>query len=90
MTSTTEAAHKAGASFRQVDYWLRQGFVPGVKASTGTGVPRELTPSQVKFIGMMGSLVTAGMKPQEASELVKKLLKDREVRLGTWIKVSVV
>lgn len=89
MTTTTEVAHKAGVSFRQVDYWLRNGLIPGIKTG-GTGFPRELTAAQVKFVTMMGSLVKAGMQPKPASDLVKKLLKDGEVRIGTWIKVSVV
>lgn len=88
VSSTTEAAYAAGVSFRQTDYWVRQGLIPGVIHSEGIGHPREFTNEQVKFLSMMGALVKAGMKPDKASEMVTDLLAGKIVRLGTWIKVE--
>lgn len=38
--STQEVAKRAGVTYRQLDYWLRKGWVEPADPSGGTGDPR--------------------------------------------------
>ena len=45
--STPQIARWAGISYRQLDYWIRSGWIPGQNGRQGSGKPREWTSEQV-------------------------------------------
>jgi hypothetical protein len=56
--SGVDAAKRAGITFRQVDYYLRAGFVtPEGAVVGGSGVPRELTDADIDALAVVGRLM---------------------------------
>lgn len=52
---TPAAARRAGLSFRQVDYWTRQGvIVPSIAESDGKGNPRLWNAQDVRMLAAIG------------------------------------
>lgn len=47
VVSTNELLDVTGATYRQVDYWCRRGFIPGQERRPGSGQPRVWTWEQV-------------------------------------------
>lgn len=75
---------EAGISYRQLDYWIRRGFISGVTrempndgrplpSTPGSGYPREFAPHIQTRIVTLGRLVHAGMSPEGASRLAPGL-----------------
>ena len=87
-----DVVHATGASARQIDYWATKGYIPTSPGMTnpGHGARRDWTSSQVTFISRMVALVDAGMTPEKAADLVKLLVKKKEVVLGEQIKITLV
>lgn len=42
-----EAAKEAGVTYRQLDYWVRQGYVVSAKEAAGSGTQRRWTDEDV-------------------------------------------
>lgn len=60
MTTTTEAAKRTGATYRQIDYWFRCGWL-GVDNAKGNGSRRWLTREQVQRIQVLHAASAAGI-----------------------------
>jgi DNA-binding transcriptional MerR regulator len=69
-------------SYRQLEYWSHQGYIPGVEKETGSGVPREYTREQIEFIKIMSALTRGGMSPTKARDVATVLSAGGEVDLG--------
>ena len=61
--TTIQALIATGASYRQIDYWIRKGYVNGGHPGPGTGNPRMLTFDQVVRIGLLADLTRLGLRP---------------------------
>lgn len=48
--TSTEIRDMTGATYRQIDYWCRQGWVEGQEEGPGSGIPRAFTQAQVDRI----------------------------------------
>ena len=48
--STAEVAEKVGLTYRQLDYWVTKGLIPGM-GKQGSGNPRRWTLDQLKAAG---------------------------------------
>jgi hypothetical protein len=46
--TTVEAVHQTGATYRQLDYWCRMGWIPGMPRKIGSGYERQWTPAQIE------------------------------------------
>jgi len=46
--SSTEVCCLVGITYRQLDYWCRQGFIPGAAQRVGSGCPRRFDADQVE------------------------------------------
>jgi len=70
--TTGDAARDAGITYRQLDHWIRRGYVTcidrGPAATTGT--PRRLTPEQLHRVRLLAALVAAGLDPARAAHLL--------------------
>src|SRR4051812_31311939 len=80
--NTVEVCHRAGITYRQLDYWTRTGRIPGVQRliSPGSGSPREWTYREAQYVVVLGRLVKAGVHIDVAS----KALQD-EIAKGTQV-----
>lgn len=60
--STVDAAELSGASFRQIDYWVRRGVIRGiVSTGTGSGFARRYMAEQVQAITLTARLRQLGV-----------------------------
>lgn len=57
-----------GISYRMLDYWTTQGYLPG--GNPGSGKAREVTPDLRQRLRQMAALVTLGMSPAAAAEIL--------------------
>ncbi len=83
--SAPEAAAAVGISYRQLDFWISQGFVPG--ENPGSGRRRRFTSEDVGRLAMMARLVNAGMRVNRAGELCSELMVNGRIEVGPgmWI-----
>jgi len=74
-------------SYRQLEYWSHQGYIPGVDKETGSGVPREYTREQIEFIKIMSALTRGGMSPVKARDAATILSAGDEVELAHGVSI---
>lgn len=61
MLSTRDVARRAGASYRQLDYWIRSGVVvPDRAEARGSGSRRAFSEEQVRVVRLVADLSTLG------------------------------
>lgn len=77
MNTPACAAH-AKVTYRQLDHWLRKGFVPDYERDpeSGSGHPRFLTDEQVDFVVRLARLVHAGVDVSVAAHALALLEAD--------------
>lgn len=56
-----EVAQAVGVTYRQLDYWLRRGYLTGTPVTTGSGHPRVLTDEQIRLARHLGVLTELGI-----------------------------
>ena len=84
---TTVAGHdelrvRAGISYRQLDHWIRCGYVPGVDTA-GQGHPREFTAPAERRVILLGRLTRAGFTPLRAVQIARGLEHSDTYDLGS-------
>jgi DNA-binding transcriptional MerR regulator len=71
--NSLEVCLLADITYRQLDHWIhRHGIVTAEVQSPGSGTARRFTDDEVKRIVLMGRLVAAGIRPAQASALVRR------------------
>jgi hypothetical protein len=73
--SSMQVARAAGVSYRQVDYWIRAGHVPG-RANTGVGYERRWTQRERDNVIFLAVLIRAGLTVAAAARLLEQHLID--------------
>jgi DNA-binding transcriptional MerR regulator len=68
--NSAEACHRSGASYRQLDYWTRQGHLHPV-GGVGSGQGRDWSRSEVEVAERMVPLVEAGFSPKLAERIAR-------------------
>ena len=67
MPTTHEVAMRSGLSYRQLDYWLRSGFITIADDADGSGSRRRFTDDEVadvmKVAQMMRQAESVGLNP---------------------------
>lgn len=57
-------------TYRKVNYWLQQGYIPGVPAQgPGTGHNRQLTLADAVAVAKLAQLNSVGMTPRSLGSL---------------------
>jgi DNA-binding transcriptional MerR regulator len=59
--SSAHVARMADVTYRQLDYWVRRGFLEPTHADAGSGTPREWSPADALRAVLIARLVRAGM-----------------------------
>lgn len=63
---TSELAAHAGVTYRQLDHWIRRGWVGATDPHPGPGVVREHRPADVAVCLRMAELTRCGLVPEAA------------------------
>jgi DNA-binding transcriptional MerR regulator len=85
-----ELAKHAGITYRQLDFWVRAGYVTPT-GGEGTGHARDFSWVQCQMVAWMARLVKAGFKPAAAAELVRSgeaREKAAQALLSGWLEKS--
>jgi hypothetical protein len=71
------AADRAGITYRQLDWWCRQGYVHA--PSAGSGYRRTIPGPEMQVLQRMGRLVRTGLAVNVAATAAR-FMTDRELR----------
>lgn len=66
-----EVVEQLNVTYRQVDHWIRSGYVARHLMDTGSGHWRNVTPEDAFLLRLMSELVTFGLPPAKAGELAR-------------------
>lgn len=83
---TVDILRRVNVSYRQLDYWVRRGWLRPDQTIPGPGNPREWTNDELDVAIRMGKLVRAGIAPDIAAAAARK---GSEVWLSPKVKVTV-
>lgn len=64
-------AKLAGITYRQLDYWLRRGFVYVSDPEPGSGYQRQFSLTESAQVIALSALVRIGFSPESASHVLK-------------------
>lgn len=79
-----QAAERAGITYRQFDFWVRRGWIKvETPEGEGSGRPRLVQWHEVEVLRLMGALVAAGVEPEVAAGVARRLRATGMARLGT-------
>lgn len=62
-----------GATYRQLDYWIRKGYLRPDGAGSGQGSKRTWPRSEAQIARLMARLTAAGMEPIAAASAARRL-----------------
>lgn len=82
--NTTELVQETGATFRQLDFWARQGYLRPV-GGEGSGRLRDWPGDEVRVAKVMTRLVQAGVLPAAAHRAARH---DGELAPGVRVDVD--
>lgn len=82
LVSAPELAEQVGVTYRNLDYWIRQGWLDSHVAARGSGSHRWFTIAQVRHAALMVRLVRAGITPSRASGLAVALARTGSAELA--------
>lgn len=71
-----KALELAGASYRQLDYWTRKGYLK--VEGGGTGVHRDWPAKEVKIASLIKLLIDGGFEVDSAAGIARKFVTSRE------------
>ena len=71
MISTDEVAAVTGTTYREIDHWVRKGYIDATRASRGTGHPRGFSVEDVIFAACVATLVRFGVRPNVAAVVMR-------------------
>lgn len=80
--TSADLLHRAGITYRQLDYWCRTGYLQPVKATPGTGNLRLFPVAQLGLARLASNLLSAGMAPRQAFDLARQLLEHGHAHLA--------
>lgn len=84
--NSAEAMQRSGATYRQLDYWTRQGFLRPVGGS-GSGFSREWPDAEVAVLRRMVVATAAGLSPAIA-EKAARLEDGNFLYLGAGVRIT--
>jgi hypothetical protein len=75
----------AGASYRQLDHWVRQGYLRVQQHGPGSGHARQWPDEEVRVAAVMARLTAAGLPPALAERVARG---DYEIGPGVFVLVD--
>jgi DNA-binding transcriptional MerR regulator len=89
--STVEVAERIGCSYRQLDYWIRVGYLHPDDAQAGTGSRRGWSETEIRVAALIFELERAGFRLEVAAEMARARVTSDTVtfRPGRGVVVDV-
>lgn len=76
-----------GVTYRQLRYWVNQGYLPGTLTSGGRKNPADIwTDEQWRMLALMGHLRLAGIEARQAGEIAVAAVTQPDVGDGVVIQ----
>jgi DNA-binding transcriptional MerR regulator len=72
--TTVEACTASGATYRQLDYWIKLGYLKPDNAKDGSGSQRTWNGTEVAVAHLMIRLLRVGFIPKKASEIARSVV----------------
>ena len=66
-----EVCARAGCTYRQLDFWVRCGYLRPARAAAGSGTQRLFTVDEAAVAGRMVRLVEATLLPAAAAKVAR-------------------
>jgi hypothetical protein len=85
--TTDEVAAEAGATYRQIDMWCRQGYLRP-DGGLGTGYARRWPRDEVEVARRMARLVAADLSPSKAADFARNGWPEGEIGAGIRLTVT--
>lgn len=83
MTTSAELIEEVGITYRQLDYWIRSGYVdPKGDHNPGSGNRREFDDTEVEYVRTLALLAKTGMRIESAANLALGLWATGTADLG--------
>jgi len=82
--SVAETVH--GATPRQLDFWIRMGYLLPDQPAPGSGRSREWPESEIQVAQLMARLVAGGFVPAAAAEHARSAL--RQQTFGSPVRLT--
>lgn len=67
--NSLELCRKAGITYRQLDYWVRKGYLGDDRVSKGTGNYRDWSNTDASHAVLMAGLIKGGLAPAWAHQV---------------------
>lgn len=88
MATTGEVARKLNVTFRQLDYWVRQGWVsPETEGSSNRSI-RYWSKADIEKVTLMARMVHAGIDSAKAAKVATVLMANPSDKTRRSIKVG--
>lgn len=75
-------------SYRQLDYWTRQGYLVADVANPGSGVPRTWSDGERAIAALMQALTAAGFRVAAAATIARDSRCTVELALGITLHID--
>lgn len=83
--SSADLIKRCDITYRQLDYWIREGYVePLGEPTPGSGNRREFSESEAAFVGTLSQLAKTGMRIEIAAGLALDLWVNGTAHLGPF------
>jgi DNA-binding transcriptional MerR regulator len=73
MPTAWEGVDLGGATYRQLDYWARQGWLNPTAEGFGSGYRRTWPDEEARVARLMVRLIRAGVMPAAAAEYARRM-----------------
>lgn len=83
-----QLADRAQITYRQLDYWTRQGYIHALQNQglDGSGRERDYEPEQVERVLIMAALVRVlSIQPQHSARYADMLARSGVVKVGRFV-----
>lgn len=77
-----------GVSYRQLDYWIRFGYIEAENPTPGSGRRRVVAPEELLVAERMARLVAGGMAVAVAAIVARQPDEHVEIARGVTVRVS--
>lgn len=82
------AADPPGMSYRQLDYWVRRGYLRPGNADAGSGSTRQWPAEELRVAALMARLVDAGLQPATACVVARANRNRYELAPGIVVRIG--
>lgn len=75
ITRSLDAVEIRGVTYRQLDHWVRRGYLRPDQPAPGSGNAREWSGDELRVAQLMACLKGAGFAPAAAADYARQLLR---------------